>query len=429
MRIVYVSQWFEPEPNNSKTEAFLKGLISEGAQLTVLTGFPNYPGGKLYPGYRIRLFQRETLMGFQVHRVPLYPSHNRSSLGRIGNYLSFFVSSLIYGLIKGRKFDLAYVYHPPITVGLGVALWGWLWRVPFVIEIQDLWPDSVAASDMAGAKPLSGLLNRVCNFVYRRAARIVVQCPGMRQKLLERGVCPDKVAVVYNWTDEDAFDAPADFSLPFLDEPEAFKLIYAGNFGRAQNCETLVRAVAMATKRLPKLKLLMIGDGVEEQRLHALAAEYGATNIRFHVRVPRGAMAAIYPRADALVCTLTRQDLFSYVIPTKTQAYMAAGRPVLMAVNGDAARLITEAGAGIAVPPEDPGALAAAIVRMAEMPPERREAMGRAARAYYEAHLSFARGMAKTLKVMQQARGDRSFEPRQVSPALTRRVNAGRGIT
>jgi glycosyltransferase involved in cell wall biosynthesis len=429
MRIVYVSQWFEPEPNNSKTEAFLKGLISDGSQLTVLTGLPNYPGGKLYPGYRIRPFQRETLMGFQVDRVPLYPSHNRSSLGRIGNYLSFFVSSLIYGLINGRKFDLAYVYHPPITVGLGVALWGWLWRVPFVIEIQDLWPDSVAASDMAGVKPLSRVLNGVCNFVYRRAARIVVQCPGMKQKLIERGVPAAKIAVVYNWTDEEAFEAPADFSLPFLDEPEAFKLIYAGNFGRAQNCETLIRAIALATERLPKLKLLMIGDGVEEVRLRHLAAELGAANISFHPRVPRSAMAAIYPRADALVCTLTRQELFAYVIPTKTQAYMAAGRPVLMAVNGDAARLIVEAGAGLAVPPEDPGALADAIVRMAQMRRDQREAMGRAGRAYYDAHLSFARGMAKTLDVIRDALGDRSFEPRRVSPALTRRVNARRGIT
>ena len=403
MRIVYVSQWFEPEPNNSKTETFLNGLIAEGAQLTVLTGFPNYPGGKLYPGYRIRPFQRESLMGFDVHRVPLYPSHDRSSIGRIANYLSFFVSSLIYGLINGRKFDLAYVYHPPITTGLAVALWGWLWRVPFVIEIQDLWPDSVAASDMAGVKPLSRLLNALCNFVYRRASRIVVQCPGMKQKLIERGVPAEKVAIVYNWTDEEAFEAPADFVLPFFEAPDRFRLIYAGNFGRAQNCETLIRAVALASEQVPNLQLLMIGDGVEGQRLRTLTTELGATNIAFHPRVPRKAMAAIYARADALVCTLTRQDLFAYVIPTKAQAYMAAGRPILMSVNGEAARLIAEAGAGIAVPPENPAALAAAIVRMAGLLPAQREAMGRAGRAFYDEHLSFARGMAKTLDAIRQA--------------------------
>ncbi|MGN6849825.1 MAG: glycosyltransferase family 4 protein [Sphingomicrobium sp.] len=420
MRILYVSQWFEPEPNNSKTEAFLNGLVAEGAQLTVLTGFPNYPGGKLYPGYRIRPFQSETLMGFEVHRVPLYPSHSRSSIGRIANYLSFFLSSLTYGLINGRKFDLAYVYHPPITVGLSAALWGWLWRVPFVIEIQDLWPDSVAASDMAGAAALSRLLQLSCNFVHWRAARIVVQCPGMKQKLLERGVPDEKVVVVYNWTDEKAFAAPAEFSAPFLEEPGVFKLTYAGNFGRAQNCETMIRAVALASKRLPKLQLLMIGDGVEEQNLRALVTQLGATGIGFHPRVSRKTMAAIYPRADALVCTLTRQDLFAHVIPTKTQAYMAAGRPVLMSVNGDAARLITEAAAGIAVPPEDPEALADAIVRMAETPREQREAMGRAARAYYYEHLSFARGMAKTLDVIRDAIGNRYFEPPRTSPALTR---------
>lgn len=428
MRIVYVSQWFEPEPNNSKTKALLNGLIAEGVRVTVLTGFPNYPGGKLYPGYRIRLFQREMLMGFDVHRVPLYPSHNRSSLGRIANYLSFFLSSLIYGLINSRKFDLAYVYHPPITVGLAVALWGWLRRVPFVIDIQDLWPDSVAASDMAGVKLVAKMLNGICNFVYRRAAAILVQCPGMKHKLLKRGVPADKIAVVYNWTDEEAFEAPSNFSLQFLEEPGAFNLIYAGNFGRAQNCETLIRAVALATERLPELRLLMIGDGVEEQRLRAIVAELGATNICFHSRVARSAMAAIYPRADALVCTLTSQELFGQVIPSKTQAYMAAGRPILMAVGGDAARLIVEAGAGFAVPPEDPAALAEAIARMVQMRPEQRESMGRAARSYYHAHLSFARGMALTLDEICRAASDSPLEPRQASPALTRQVKVGRGI-
>src|SRR6185312_8488789 len=156
-----------------------------------------------------------------------------------------------------------------------------------------------------------------------------------------------------------------------------------GNFGRAQNCETLIRAVALASGRLPGLQLLLIGDGIEERRLRALVGELGATNIAFHPRVPRDAVAAIYRKADALVCTLTRQDLFGWVIPTKTQAYMAAGRPILMSVDGEAARLITEAGAGIAVPPEDPPALADAIVRMALLPREAREAMGRAGRAYY----------------------------------------------
>jgi glycosyltransferase involved in cell wall biosynthesis len=164
----------------------------------------------------------------------------------------------------------------------------------------------------------------------------------------------------------------------------------------------------------------MIGDGVEEQNLRALVTQLGATGIGFHPRVSRKTMAAIYPRADALVCTLTRQDLFAHVIPTKTQAYMAAGRPVLMSVNGDAARLITEAAAGIAVPPEDPEALADALVRMAETPREQREAMGRAARAYYYEHLSFARGMAKTLDVIRDAIGNRYFEPPRTSPALTR---------
>ncbi len=283
------------------------------------------------------------------------------------------------------------------------ALFGMVRRLPFVIEIQDLWPDSVAASDMAGVGPVSRLLTGICNFVYRRADRVVVQCAGMRQKLLERGVPDEKLVVVYNWTDEDAFAHPTPLDIPALAEPGRFNIVYAGNFGRAQSVDTIIRAVRIAQEEDPSIQLLLIGDGVEEDALRKLATEIGAANIIFHDRVTRGEVASIYPLADALVVTLTRQDLFAYVVPTKTQAYMAAGRPILMAVNGDAARLIEESGGGFAVPPEDPQALADGMLRLARMTASERDAIGAAGRDYYYRHLSFAKGMARTLEVIRRS--------------------------
>lgn len=408
MRILYLSQWFEPEPNNSKTETFLRGLQQRGHTLTVCTGFPNYPGGKLYPGYRIRPFMRETLMGFEVHRVPLYPSHGTSSVGRVLNYLSFWFSALIYGLIRGSRFDLVYVYHPPITVGLAAALYGWVRRLPFVIEIQDLWPDSVAASDMTGTSTLARVIGSVCNFVYARAAGIVVQCPGMKARLIERGVPEAKVNVVYNWTDEDAIAQPAPLAIPALDG-DAPTIVYAGNLGRAQTVSTIVHAARLAADSAPDLRVLIVGDGVEEQSLRDLARDIGATNVVFHDRVTRAEVASIYPRAAALIVSLTRQDLFAYVIPTKTQAYMAAGRPLLMSVNGDAARLVEAAQAGLTVEPEDAEQMADAMVTFARMSQAERDAMGARGAAYYREHLSFAKGMEATLAVMERAaRGRRA---------------------
>jgi colanic acid biosynthesis glycosyl transferase WcaI len=403
MRILYLSQWFEPEPNNSKTEAFLNGLKQAGHSLTVATGIPNYPGGKIYPGYRIRPFQREQLMGFDVHRLPLYPSHGRSSIGRILNYGSFFLSALIYGLFNAGRFDLVYVYHPPITVGLAAAIFGRLRRIPFVLEIQDLWPDSVTASGMAGTGRLARILNRLCNFAYRRAETVVVQCPGMKEKLVERGVPASKISVVYNWTDEAALDRPTPVMIDGLGNPALFTLVYAGNLGRAQSVHTLIEAMRLAAARAPALRLLIIGDGVEEENLKALAWEIGASNVSFHPRLTRNEVGSVYSQAGGLIVSLTRQELFAFVIPTKTQAYMAAGRPLLMAVNGDAARLVDVAQAGITVPPEDPEAMADAMVRICTMDKDERERMGANARAYYREHLSFEKGMAATLDVMHKA--------------------------
>jgi colanic acid biosynthesis glycosyl transferase WcaI len=176
MRIAYVTQWFEPEPNIIKGSEFVRALQAAGHEVTVVTGYPNYPYGRIYPGYRLRLISRETVDGVSIVRLPLYPSHDRSALRRSITFLSFCLSAFLYLAWRRSRFDIAYVYHPPITVGLAAALA----RVPFVLDVQDLWPDTVVATKIAGAPKLSGILGACCWFVYGRALAISAQSEGMK---------------------------------------------------------------------------------------------------------------------------------------------------------------------------------------------------------------------------------------------------------
>ncbi|HEY7958638.1 MAG TPA: glycosyltransferase family 4 protein [Sphingomicrobium sp.] len=389
MRIAYVTQWFEPEPNIVKGIDFVRELEGAGHSVTVITGLPNYPTGRIYPGYRLRLIQHETVDGVNVVRLPLYPSHDRSSLRRSLNYLSFFLPAFVYLLFRRSRFDLAYVYHPPITVGLAAALA----RIPFVLDVQDLWPDTIAATGMAGASKLVGPLGAACRFVYRRASTIIAQSEGMRRMLIERGVPGAKVSVVRNWAKVELHDISA-VAVP----KQPFTLVYGGNLGRAQQLGNLIDAASILERERPEVRILLFGSGVDEPELRHRAHRLG--NVRFGGRIPPGEIAREFAQADALLLHLGDDCLFDITIPSKTQYYLAMGRPIVAAVNGETAGLLRKSGAAIVVPPADPPALASAMIEMAERSVGQRERMGRAGADFYRDNLSFSKGMNRTLALL-----------------------------
>ena len=391
MRIAYVTQWFEPEPNIVKGIAFVQALEAAGHEVTVVTGFPNYPSGQIYSGYRLRLVQHETIGGVRVIRLPLYPSHNRSSLQRSLNYLSFFLSALAYLTLRRSRFDLAYVYHPPITVGLAAALS----RIPFVLDVQDLWPDMIAAADMKGASKLVGSVGRCCRFVYARAMAIVTQSKGMRHALIARGVPGEKLSVIRNW----ATDEPA--SALGTSSAERFTVAYGGNFGPAQQLCNLIKAAAILERQRPDIRIALYGSGVDDEALRGEADRLRLTNVTFAGRVPAAAIAREFARSDALLLHLAADPLFAITIPSKTQYYLAMGRPIVAAVSGEAAQLLRDSGAALVVPPADPNALAAAIMQLAERPRAEREQMGQAGARFYREHLSFSRGTRRTIALLE----------------------------
>ena len=395
MRIAYLTQWFEPEPNIVKGVAFVAALQAAGHEVTVVTGFPNYPQGRIYPGYRQRLVHRETIGGVSIVRLPLYPSHDRSSVRRALNYLSFFVSALAYLIIRRQRFDLAYVYHPPITVGLAAGIAGVIRPLPFVLDVQDLWPDTILATGMRGAGRLAGPLGACCRFVYRRAGAIIAQSQGMRRALIERGVPDGKITLVRNWADAEFRDIP-----PAKARKGAFTLVYGGNFGRAQQLDCALEAAAKLSDRRD-IRFELFGSGVEEDALRDHATRHQLANVHFGGRVSQERMIQVFADADALLLHIGDDPLFEITIPSKTQFYLAMGRPIIAAVNGETATILRDSGAAIVVPPRDPIALASAIRELAGLSATQRAALGRAGSAYYRRNLSFSRARDRTIAVIE----------------------------
>jgi glycosyltransferase involved in cell wall biosynthesis len=365
-----------------------------------LTGFPNYPGGKLYPGYRVRFRQRENLKDVPVLRVPLYPSHDRSALRRAVNYSSFALAAA-WPLLLGWRPDVVYVYNLP-SLGFIAALNRRLRKIPFVLDVMDLWPDSVMHADM-GAR-LAWPIRKVCELVYRCAARITVLSPGFKRMLVERGVPGDKIEVIYNWCDEEELlsaptAAPTKEDLGLADR---FNILFAGTMGTVQNLDAVLRAAARVNRRRPRLQFVFMGGGTEIQRLRELAKQIAPLNTLFIPRCSPSEAGAILRLADVLLVHLEDTPLFRVTIPSKVQAYMAIGKPILIGVRGDAAELVVNSKAGLACTPGDSEAIARTALQMADMSEDTLAVMGRAGAERYRRDLSLTAGVSRFESVFRE---------------------------
>lgn len=398
MRLLYLTHWFDPEPGVIKGPRFVRALEAAGYEVTVVTGLPNYPIGRFYPGYRLRPVMHETIDGARVMRLPLYPSHDASSFRRALTFLSFFVSVLLYCLLRRERYVLAYVYHPPITVGLAAALAGLIRPLPYVLDIQDLWPDTIATVGMGGTRRIARLLDPACRFVYRRASAIIVQSGGMRRALVERGVPADKITVIRNWADIDDVPPPE----PRREGSNRLTIVYGGNFGRGQALATVIDAASLIERERDDIRIELYGSGIEAASLRELARRNRVSILRINDRIPQSEIISVFARADALLLHLAADPLFEVTIPSKTQFYLAMGRPIVAGIAGEAAGLLRESAAALVVPPQDPAALARAICEMADLSTDRRDAMARDGQRFYRRHLSFDRAMGRTLALLDE---------------------------
>lgn len=395
MRVLILTQWFDPEPA-PKGLGFAKAVAALGHHVEVLTGFPNYPGGKLYPGYRMRWRYCATVDGVDITRVLLYPSHNGSRIGRALNYVTFFLSSTWHLLFSMRKPDVIYCYHPPITSGLAAAIGSRLRNIPLIYDIQDLWPDTLMSTGMIKQMWLLRLVGRLCKTVYRHADAITVLSEGFKTRLMERGVPEKKLTVIHNWCEESRIlhgDAErAEHPAP-SEMVGKFNVLFAGTMGRAQALDAVLEAARVVAKHCADVQFVFVGGGIEVDRLKAAANKDG--NVLFVPPVPMDEVGRFLWSADVTLVHLRDDPLFKITIPSKTQAYMAVGKPIIMAVRGDASRMVEEAGAGITASPEDANSIAAAVLELQRMSDHDRSLMGERGRTYYQKHLAMNVGVAK----------------------------------
>ncbi len=403
MKIAMISQWYDPEVGSAAIPgAIVRALQGRGHEVEVVTGFPNYPTGELYQGYRVKPYAREVLRGVKVHRVPLFASHDDSAARRIVNFLSFMFSASTLGAFVARRADAVLVYSTPGTVGAA----GWVVRrifgTPFVLYVQDVWPDTVTATGMMPARlvrPSEWLLHRFCNAVYRAASHIAVISPGMKDLLVERGVPAGAITVVHNWIDEDVFHPVARRPR----RPEGLEVMYAGNFGDVQGLDTAVRALAKARTSVD-VTLRMIGSGVAEESLRRLASDLGVSDhVRFEGSRTLAEMAEVLADADVQLVCLKDDPLFHLTMPSKIQAILASGRPLITSAPGDAARLTDESGAGWSAPAGDVDALAALFTRASALSQDELDDLGERGRRFYESRLGASVGAAELEKALEGA--------------------------
>lgn len=400
-RILLITQWFDPEPT-SKGLVFARALVQKGFQVEVLTGFPNYPGGKIYPGYKIKLCRKETIDDIMITRVALFPSHDRNAMKRALNYLSFFVSALVYGLFFARKPSVIYAYHPPLTVGMAAILIRLIRRVPVVCDIQDLWPDTLRATGMLSNKLVLHFISIICKWVYQNSNEIVVLSPGFKTRLMERGVPSDKIHLIFNWSSEisvSKFDGKV--YLQKMKQP-LFHVLFAGNIGKAQALDSVVHAAKLIESHDNQIHITFVGDGVDLVRIKQVAGNLELNNVSFIPRVSMNEVGCLLEEADVLLVHLRRDPLFQITIPSKTQAYMAAGKAIVMCVDGDAADVIREARCGVIATSESPESIAESIIQIKNMQEDERLRLGSNGKEFYQEKMSLRVGVEKFNKIFQR---------------------------
>lgn len=389
MHILIVTQYFWPE--NFRINDLALGLMERGHQVTVLTGAPNYPGGSFFDGYGF--FNREEdYQGVKVLRVPLVPRGGGGGVRLALNYLSFALAASLLGPLLCRgKVDQILVYEPsPFTIGLPAVLLRALKSAPLTFWVQDLWPESLSATGAVKSKAVLSLVSGMVKFIYRRCDRVLIQAESFQGPVEAQGAQRERIFFYPN-SAENLFTALSPYRMELPALPEGFKVMFAGNIGAAQDFETVI-AAAERLKANSDIHWVIVGDGRMRGWCETEVKRRGIEgNFHFLGRFPLEAMPAFFSAADALLVTLRKEPIFALTIPSKIQSYLACGKPVVAALDGEGASIIEKAGAGFACPAGAPDVLAEAVLKMYRTPVAERTEMGERGRTFYREH--FDRGM------------------------------------
>jgi colanic acid biosynthesis glycosyl transferase WcaI len=389
VHILIVTNHFWPE--NFRINDLALGLRERGHDITVFTGVPDYPDGKFYQGYGVFRRRREEWQGVSVIRFPLIPRGKGRSFELVFNYLSSaFFSCLLAPLWCRDRYDVIFVFETsPVTIGLCAILLKKLKGIPVFFWILDLWPESLSATGAVRAPLLLKQVRSVVRLIYGNCDRLLTSSRRFSESIEETGGYSGVIKYFPNWVEPEYFSAVETVStcqLPVL--PEGFLVMFAGNIGAAQDFESILSA-AEILKNSQYIHWIVLGDGRKANWVREQVKTRGLER-SFHLlgKFPASTMPAFFRQADVLLATLKKDPIFALTVPGKVQSYMACGKPVLAAMDGEGARIIEEAGAGLSCPAESPVLLAEKIQALYTMAEKDRQQMAERGKKYCFAHFN-----------------------------------------
>lgn len=370
MRIAYISHYFVPEPAApaARVHEFSRAWVRAGHEVSVLTAFPNHPLGVIPARYRGKLWATECLDGIRVVRNWLLAAPNRGVRRRGVDHLSFMVTAVLFGLPRLGAVDVVIASSPTLFSALSGWLIARVKRVPFVLEVRDLWPEAIIALGLMRPGLVVAILRRLARFLYRRAACIVVVTEAFAERIADQGMPRSKIVVVPNGADTHAFDAMPDAAAARARfAVSGFVVAYVGTHGISHGLDVVLDAAALQ----PEVTFLLVGDGAERDRLVAERDRRRLRNVTMLPSVSKADVPLVYAAADVSLVPLRDVPLFSTFVPSKLFEALAAGRPVIGSLRGEAASILERSGGGVVVPPGDATALASAIVQLRDDPAAR----------------------------------------------------------
>ncbi len=382
MRVLIVSQYFWPE--SFRINDVVRSLVEMGVNVNVLTGKPNYPEGAHFHGYRAWGCQTESFMGAMVYRLPLFARGKGSAWRLAFNYLSFVFSGLIFApwMLWRKRYDVVFVYAPSPILQVIPAVWiAWIKGAKLVTWVQDLWPESLRATGFFRKPMILGSVAAVVRWIYRKNDLLLVQSQAFVEPVVQMS---GRTPVIYHPNPgELAFSKPSlDGPCPLNLEP-GFNVVFAGNLGTVQALETLLDAAEFLLPCL-EIRLVLIGSGSRSAWLEKQVMHRQLKNVRLPGRFSADVMPGILSQASVLLVSLIRSPIMSQTVPGKVQVYLASGRPIIAALDGEGARVVMESGAGLVCPAEDATALAKAILQLRATSAEELKRMGESGRRYYD---------------------------------------------
>ena len=390
-------------------ESVVNALRAGGHEVTVITGVPHYPSGDVVPGYRAGNPQDETIDGIKVLRVPEYPYRGTGVLGRLACYASFAASSTIRTLLIARRFDAVFVYASPATSALPAMALKLLARVPFILQVQDVWPDSVVDSGFVKKSSLlnaiSALLGIFVSLSYKLSSKVLVISPSAKRLLESRGVPEEKLETLFNWIEDpltiDKLNSAEGHSLRSqVEAGSATRLFfYAGAMGPAQDLPSIISAFSAAGVE-DRARLVLVGSGVALNEIRDLSSQVEGVHVL--KAVPLVTARRWTMESDVGIVSLADTELHQSTFPSKIQLLTGMGIPLLIRAPGDTSTLVEQTGSGVGVSSFDLASLTNAFQKMTDMPQDELHNMGRSARLWYEQSFNPMRATASLNRILSR---------------------------